>query len=147
MAQLLSLIQTVARERIDTRSLGPLVGVVYTEEFRLHNNDIALGYLLTCPVNQTVPLSDHYEMRLQELPAVATMATVVQVGGPDLMFAALGRIGRWIEANGYCLAGPYRELGLQLPMDGNLDEMVIEVQMPLEPQRGTSLPTADGYPV
>jgi DNA-binding transcriptional MerR regulator len=141
MAHLLSLMQTVAPTRIESRSLGSLVGVVYTEEFRLHNNDIALGYLVTQPVDQTVPLSDHYEMRLQELPAVATMASVVQVGGPDLIFAALGRIGRWIEANGYCLAGPYRELGLQLPTDGNLDEMVIEVQMPLERQGGISAPT------
>jgi DNA-binding transcriptional MerR regulator len=147
MAQLLSLMQAVAPTRIESRYLGPLVGVVYTEEFRLHNNDIALGYLLTRPIGQTVPLSDQYELRMVELPAVATMATVVQVGGPDLIFAALGRIGRWIEVNGYCLAGPYRELGLQLPMDGNSDEMVIEVQMPLESQRGTSLPTADGYPV
>jgi DNA-binding transcriptional MerR regulator len=146
MAHLLNLMQIVAPTRIESRSLGPLVGVVYTEEFRLHHNDIALGYLLAQPVDQTVPLSDEYQLRMVELPAIATMASVVQVGGPGLIFAALGRIGRWIEANGYRLAGPYRELGLQLPTDGNVDEMVIEVQMPLEPQRGTPLPTAEGLP-
>jgi DNA-binding transcriptional MerR regulator len=145
LAHLLSLMQTVAPTRIESRSLGPLVGVVYTEEFRLHNNDIALGYLLTRPIRQTVPLSDQYELHMVELPAVATMASVVQVGGPDLIFAALGRIGRWIEVNEYCLAGPYRELGLQLPTDGGPDEMVIEVQMPLELRRGTPLPAADGH--
>jgi DNA-binding transcriptional MerR regulator len=144
MAHLLSLMQTVVPTRIESRFLGPLVGVVYTEEFRLHNNDIALGYLLTRPVDQIVPLSDQYELRPIELPAVATMASVVQVGGPELIFAALGRIGRWIEANGYCLAGPYRELGLQLPTDGNLDEMVIEVQMPLERQGDMLASTAEG---
>jgi len=140
MANLLALVQAAAQERVNPRQLGPLVGVVYTEEFRLRDNDIALGYLLTSPVDQSVPLSDLYELRVQELPAVATMATVVQVGGPDLIFAALGRIGRWIEANGYCLAGPYRELGVQVATEGHLDEMVIEVQMPIEPQRGTPLP-------
>jgi DNA-binding transcriptional MerR regulator len=147
MAHLLSLMQTVAPTRIDSRSLGPLVGVVYTEEFRLRNNDVALGYLLTRPVDQPVRLSDQYELRLQELPAVATMATVVQVGGPELIFAALGRIGRWMEAHGYCLAGPYREVGLQLPAAGTLDELVIEVQMPLELQHRTPLPTAAGQPM
>jgi effector-binding domain-containing protein len=145
MAQLLSLVQTVTPTRIASRPLGPLVGVVYTEEFRLRHNDIALGYLLTRPTDQTVPLSDQYELRMVELPAIATMATVVQVGGPGLIFAALGRIGRWLEANGYCLAGPYRELGLQLPLDGHSDEMVIEVQMPIEPQRETPVPTAVGH--
>jgi DNA-binding transcriptional MerR regulator len=143
IAQLLTLMQTVAPARVDPRALGPLVGVVYTEEFRLRNNDIALGYLLTRAVDQTIPLSDPYELCMLELPAVTTMATTVQVGRPDLIFAALGRIGRWIEANGYCLAGPYREVGLQLPTDGLLDEMVIEVQMPIEPQRGMPLPAAE----
>jgi hypothetical protein len=81
MARLLSLVQTVAPTRIESRPLGPLVGVVYTEEFRLHQNDIALGYLLTRPTAQTVPLSDQYELHAVELPAIATMATVVQVGG------------------------------------------------------------------
>ena len=140
MARLLTLMQTVATARVDPRSLGPLVGVVYTEEFQLRNNDIALGYLLPRAVDQTVPLSDQFELRMMELPAVPTMATAVQIGGPDLIFAALGRIGRWIEANGYCLAGPYREVGLQLPTDGTLDEMVIEVQMPIEQQRVIPVP-------
>jgi effector-binding domain-containing protein len=143
MAQLLSLVQTVAPTRIESRSLGPLVGVVYTEEFRLHNNDIALGYLVTHAVNQPISLSDQYDLRMMELPAVATMATVVQVGGPELIFAALGRIGRWIEANGYRLAGPYRELGLQLPTNETLDEMVIEAQMPIEPQPSMPLTATD----
>jgi DNA-binding transcriptional MerR regulator len=147
MAELLSLVQTVAPKRLDPRSLGPLVGVVYTEEFRLRHNDVALGYLLTHPVDQTVPLSEQYEMRLVELPAVATMATTVQVGGPDLIFGALGRIGRWIEANGYCLAGPYREIGVQLPLGESLDEMVIEVQMPIELQGGARLPTPEVLPL
>src|SRR5262249_40298444 len=107
------------------------------------NNDVALGYLLTRPVDQTVPLSEQFELRLQELPAVATMATAVQVGGPDLIFAALGRIGRWIEANGYCLAGPYREMGLQLPTDGAVDEVEVEVQRPIEPQPRIPLPATE----
>jgi hypothetical protein len=60
-----------------------------------------------------------------------------QAGGPDLVFRALGRIGHWIEVNGYRIAGPYREIGLDLPTSGRFDEMVIEVQMPIE-QRDTS---------
>jgi DNA-binding transcriptional MerR regulator len=143
MLQLLDLIQTVMPARIDARTLGPLAGIVYTDEFRLHNNDIALGYLLKHPAHQAVTLSDQYEMRAQELPAVATMATVVQIGEPDLIFLALGKIGRWIEANGYRLAGPYREIGLQLPTRGTPEEMVIEVQVPIEPQQGAALPSSE----
>jgi hypothetical protein len=143
MMQLLSLIQTVAPARIDARSLGPLAGIVYTDEFRLRNNDIALGYLLKRPAHYVVALSDQYELRSEDLPAVATMATVVQIGAPDLIFLALGKIGRWIEANGYRFAGPYREIGLQLPSGGTPEEMVIEVQVPIEPQHGPALPSSE----
>ncbi len=75
---------------------------------------------------------------MHELPAVATMATAVQTGGPDLVFVALGRIGQWIEANGYRMAGPYREIGVELPGTGPFDDMIIEVQMPIERMRLSS---------
>jgi DNA-binding transcriptional MerR regulator len=143
MMRLLSLIQTVAPASIDARSLGPLAGIVYTDEFRLRNNDIALGYLLKRPAHHAVALSDQYELRSEELPPVAAMATVVQIGEPDLIFLALGKIGRWIEANGYRLAGPYREIGLELPTGGTPEEMTIEVQMPIEPQHGVALPSSE----
>ena len=79
-----------------------------------------------------IALSEEYVLRMRELPAVQTMATAVQTGGPDLVFVALGRIGQWIEANGYRIAGPYREIGLELPSSDMYDEMIIEVQMPIE---------------
>jgi effector-binding domain-containing protein len=65
---------------------------------------------------------------MRQLPAVQTMATTVQTGSPELVFVALGRIGQWIEANGYRIAGPYREIGLELPSSGTYDEMIVEVQ-------------------
>jgi effector-binding domain-containing protein len=77
-------------------------------------------------------------LRMHELPAVPTMATAVQTGGPDLVFVALGRIAQWIEANGYRIAGPYREIGVELPGSGMFDEMIIEVQMPIERMSASS---------
>jgi DNA-binding transcriptional MerR regulator len=134
---LLHLLQQVLPSRIDQRTLGPLAGVVYTDGFTLNNNDVELGYLLKKPVPDPLMLAGAYELRMRELPAVQTMATAVQTGSPDLVFTALGRIGHWIEVNGYRIAGPYREIGLDLPTSGRFDEMVIEVQMPIE-HRDTS---------
>lgn len=85
-----------------------------------------------------IALWEEYVLRLRELPAVQTMATAVQTGGPDLVFVALGRLGQWIEANGYRIAGPYRELGVELPGSGTFDEMIVEVQMPIEKLRASS---------
>jgi DNA-binding transcriptional MerR regulator len=138
LLQLVQHIQQVVPSHIDRRLLGPFAGVVHTDGFSLTNNDVEVGYLLKQPIEAPVVVSDEYVLRMRELPAVKTMATAVQTGGPDLVFIALGRIAQWIEANGYRIAGPYREIGVELPASGSLDGMVIEVQMPIEQIRAVS---------
>jgi DNA-binding transcriptional MerR regulator len=132
LLRLVQLIQLILPSRIDPRILGPFAGVVYTDGFTLNNNDIELGYLLKKSVIDPIALSEEYAVRMHELPAVPSMATAVQTGGPDLVFVALGKIAHWIEANGYRIVGPYREIGVELPSSAPLEEMTIEVQMPIE---------------
>jgi DNA-binding transcriptional MerR regulator len=138
MLQFVQQVQRVLPSRVDHRVLGPFAGIVYTDGFTLRNNDVEFGYLLKKPVEDPISLSEEYVLRMRELPAVQTMATAVQTGGPDLVFVALGRIGQWIEANGYRIAGPYREIGVELPSSGTFDEMIIEVQMPIEKMSASS---------
>jgi len=138
MLQLVEQVQRVLPSRVDPRVLGPFAGVVYTDGFTLRNNDVEFGYLLKKPVEDPIALSEEYVLRMHELPAIQTMATAVQTGGPDLVFVALGRIGQWIEANGYRIAGPYREIGVELPGSAPFDEMIVEVQMPLERMSASS---------
>ncbi|SRR6266496_1401134 len=138
MLQLVQQVQRILPSRVDQRILGPFAGIVYTDGFALMNNDVEFGYLLKKPVEGPIVLSEDYVLRMHELPAVQTMATAVQIGGPDLVFVALGRIGQWIEANGYRIAGPYREIGLELPSSNMYDEMIIEVQMPIEKMNASS---------
>jgi DNA-binding transcriptional MerR regulator len=132
MIQLVHDVQSVLPSRVDQRILGLFAGIVYSDSFRLTNNDVELGYLLKQPIEGPVALSEAYVLQIRELPAVQTMATAVQTASPDLVFVALGRIARWIEANGYRIAGPYRELGLELFKKNVSDEMLIEIHMPVE---------------
>jgi effector-binding domain-containing protein len=132
MIQLVHYVQSVLPSRLDQRILGLFAGIVYSDRFRLTNNDVEFGYLLKQSVEGPVALSEEYVLHMRELPAVQTMATAVQTGSPDLVFIALGRIARWIEANGYRIAGPYRELGLELFKKSASDNMLIEIHMPIE---------------
>ena len=132
MLQLVQHVQSILPSMVDERVLGPFAGIVYTDGFTLKNNDVEFGYLLKKPIEGPIVLSEDYILHMRELPAVQIMATAVQTGSPDLVFVALGRIGQWVEANGYRIAGPYREIGLELPSSGTHDEMIIEVQMPIE---------------
>lgn len=132
LLQLVQQMQHLLPSKVAERTLGSLAGIVYTDGFTLTNNDVELGFLLKKPVEAPISLSEDYVLRMRELPAIKTMATAVQTGGSDLVFIALGRIGQWIEANGYRIAGPYREIGFELPDSDTLDEMVVEIQMPIE---------------
>ena len=132
MIELAQHIQRVIPSRVDQRALGPFAGIVYTDSFTLTNNDVELGYLLKIPIEDSIVISEEYVLHMRELPAIQTMATAVQTGGPDLVFVALSRIGQWIEANGYRIAGPYREIGLELSNMSTSHEMIVEVQMPIE---------------
>jgi DNA-binding transcriptional MerR regulator len=132
MIQLVHYMQSVLPSRVDPRILGLFAGIVYSDSFRLTNNDVEFGYFLKQPVEGPVMLSEAYVLQMRELPAVQTMATAVQTGSPDLVFVALGRIAHWIEANGYRIAGPYRELGLELVKKSASDDMLIEIHMPIE---------------
>lgn len=133
LMKLVQLVQNVLPSKVDPRFLGPFAGVVYTDSFTTDNNDVELGYFLKKPIEHSISLTDQIVLQTRELPAVEKMATAVQTGSPDLVFIALGKIGMWIEANGYQISGPYREIGIEFPKSGIVeDEMVIEVQMPVE---------------
>jgi DNA-binding transcriptional MerR regulator len=132
MLQLVHYVQNVLPSRVDLRILGLFAGIVYSDSFRLTNNDVEFGYFLKQPVDEPVVLSEEYVLHTRELHAVQTMATAVQTGSPDLVFVALGRIAHWIEANGYRIAGPYRELGLELFSKSASRDMLIEIHMPVE---------------
>jgi DNA-binding transcriptional MerR regulator len=100
MLQLVEQVQRVLPSRVDPRVLGPLAGIVYTDGFTLRNNDVEFGYLLKKPVEDPIALSEEYVLRMHKLPAIQTMATAVQTGGPDLVFVALGRIGHGLRRMG-----------------------------------------------
>jgi effector-binding domain-containing protein len=55
----------------------------------------------------------------------------VRVGLPERAHLITGKIGLFMEANGYALAGPSREVFLQPPRVDRMEEAVVEMQFPL----------------
>jgi len=75
-----------------------------------------------------VPETDR--VKVQTLPEVKTMASVVYQGPYTTLAAPYQAIAKWIEANGYRNAGPSREVMLsQDPTDPNKN--VTEIQFPV----------------
>ncbi|MGI8586683.1 MAG: MerR family transcriptional regulator [Chloroflexia bacterium] len=81
------------------------------------------------PLQGNLPEGDG--VRVHELPA-AMMACTVHHGSFDGLSSAYNTLMGWIEANGYRVAGPNREVYLQYERDGDPSKYVTEVQFPVE---------------
>jgi len=106
---------------------GQTLVLWYDTEFKEHDVDGAAAFMLRCRV------PERGRMRVHELPA-ATMATTVHHGSYVTLGEAHAAVLTWIEANGYRIAGPDRELNLYHSMPIRLDDpsYVTEIQYPVE---------------
>ena len=105
---------------------GPPVGIYHDKEFQEQNIDVEIAV----PVSGTVP--DGERVRNSALPAAKEMACVVHEGGFETIGATYGQMMAWIEANGYHVAGPCREVYVQWAQPGeDPSQNVTEIQMPV----------------
>ena len=132
----INLVQVILQQtpnHISGNQLGRFMAVIHTEEFRHENNDVDLGFITKKLITKPLELSS-CTLNPKTLPKVTSMATAVQVGGAELVFMALGKIAAWIEQNGYMIAGPYRELVLEAGTLSEMNNSLIEIQMPVKPK-------------
>jgi DNA-binding transcriptional MerR regulator/predicted transcriptional regulator YdeE len=106
---------------------GQTLVLWYDTEFKAHDVDGAAAFMLRCRV------PERGRMRVHELPA-ATMAATVHHGSYNTIGDAHTAVLSWIEANGYRIAGPDRELNLYHSMPIRLDDpsYITEIQYPVE---------------
>lgn len=117
-----------------SQALGPRPGEAgqtmvlwYDTEFKDREVDGAAAFVLRCRVPQ------NGRMRVHELPE-ATMAATVHHGSYNTIGRAHEAVLRWIEANGYKIAGPDREVYIYNTMPVRLDDpsYITEIQYPVE---------------
>lgn len=99
-------------------------------DFDDENLDLEIGVTLNRAVNKPVRLPSGGELALTELPASDTLATIVRTGPLAQSHLAFGRLGVWMEANDYAIAGPCREIFLDMPFQVPGDPAV-EIQFPV----------------
>jgi DNA-binding transcriptional MerR regulator len=123
----------VARGRSQLRSsVREKLVVVAHSDFEDEGLDLEIGFTLTRPVNTRIDLADDVTMTIRELEAVDTVASVVRAGPSHQTHLAYGALGIWMEANDYQIAGPCREVFLELPfVDPASDHVVMEIQFPV----------------
>lgn len=100
----------------------------YNSGYVEQNLDVELAVPVDCPRPAQATQKDH-EVTLRALPGAETMAAVVHHGGYDALGAAYTAIISWINANGYQITGPHREVYLIGP--DAPDGPITEIQFPV----------------
>jgi effector-binding domain-containing protein len=105
---------------------GPPVTIYYDKEFKETDVDVEVAF----PVWRQVKTEG--ELKCYELPGYDKAATVVYKGPYDGIGKAYNSLLRWIESNGYNVAGPNRETYHNDPEKTKPEDLVTEIQVPVE---------------
>ena len=111
--------------------LGRLTALAHAQEFELDLIDVEVGFIVEGTLPDGLRLASGEPLSVRELPAVERMATCVRIGLPERAHLITAKIGVFLEANGYTLAGPSREVFLQPPRPDRMEESVVEMQFPI----------------
>lgn len=105
---------------------GPPLAIYHDGEYREQDVDIEVA----APFAGTLPA--HPRVRERTLPAEPALACTVHQGPYEEIRHAYRALLGWIEANGYRVAGPDREVYLRGPESGpDASQYVTELQVPV----------------
>lgn len=117
--------------KIPAKKLGHFTAIVHGDAFRTENADVEMGFQLNSAVEESFELSSGHLVSPKPLPYVPSAACAVRVGGFENGYHTYATIGRWVEANGYTLAGLPREVFIVPPNPDRMEETVCEIQFPV----------------
>jgi len=125
-------VSEAVRQRLPASAFGSLMVIAHAPEFELDRIDGEFGFILERDASVDVCLSAGDRMSVRTLAPVERMATCVRVGLPENAHTITAKIGCFVEANGFRLAGPGREVFLESPRPDRMDQSVVEMQFPVE---------------
>jgi predicted transcriptional regulator YdeE len=108
-------------------ALGPYVGIYYDTEYREHDVDVEAAV----PIPQRIPNSARAAVHV--LSGAPTAACLVHEGPHETLIEAYNALTAWMQANGYRIVAPNREVYLQGAAPGvDPTRYVTEIQIPVE---------------
>lgn len=99
-------------DRFNARADKPPLTIYHDPEYRDEDIDAEVAV----PLSKEIPDSD--EVNVLKLPRIARAACVIHTGNYATIYQAYNALLRWIEANGYHMVGPIREVYLSYSADG-----------------------------
>lgn len=121
----------VVTAKVPERNRDKMVVVAHSD-FEEEDLDLEIGFSVAREV-KPIRLSNEHALSMRLLPEVVSLATLARSGPNYQSHFAFGALGLWIEANNYRIAGPCREVFLDVPFQSEaLPDPVVEIQFPVE---------------
>lgn len=93
--------------------------------------DTAGEVSMCVPIDPQCAIEPGADVEVLDLPASA-MAAIVHRGPYEHMEEAYASIASWIHARGHAILGPSREIYLNSPADADQDDLLTEIQWPID---------------
>jgi DNA-binding transcriptional MerR regulator len=110
----------------------PSMAVFYDSAFKYEEIDWEFGYQVPSDFEGKARLEDGRLMRVNDLPPVEMMASIVHHGPWLNLHEGYCALGRWIEANNLRIAGPGREIFTKVDTLERPLNNITEIQFPVE---------------
>lgn len=114
----------------EIHEVGPGIAVFYDEAFSDCEMDWELGFYVSEGYEGSVKLDDAHLMTIHELPEVPLMACTIYEGSYLGLHHGYSALGEWIEAHGYRITGPNREVFLHIDTE-HTENHITEIQFPV----------------
>jgi DNA-binding transcriptional MerR regulator len=136
--QMFDLVEVYVAQYEGARADKPPFTIYYDDEYREKDMDAEVAV----PLRYAIP--ENELIRVRQLPRLSRVACVVYVGEYSDIYQAYNSLLAWIEANGYRMIGPIREVYLRYGADGldfelpvtylgdNHNKYVTELQLSVE---------------
>lgn len=104
---------------------GPMTGITVYHTMGTEPLEVETALAIEDGVKPSERIQVHH------LPPIEQAASVVHHGAFSGLGAAYDALARWLEANGYTVVGPSREINLQYDPAGDPNDYVTEIQFPV----------------
>jgi len=110
--QMFDIVETYVVQFEGARADRPPFSIYYDDDYREKDVDAEVAV----PLKYAIP--ENERVRVRQMPRLSQVACVVHVGEYADIYQAYNSLLAWIEANGYRMVGPIREVYLRYGADG-----------------------------
>lgn len=114
---------------------GNFMGILHCDGTATDYFDMEVGRILKTDTHSLLKTRDGQPFVVREIPSYV-MATYIQKGTPYEMHIGFSAIGEWAEMNDYAFAGPMHGVILHPPGFQDTDDLLVEVQFPIQKRNG-----------